>query len=68
MNNHPVINVLLYTILQENPVGSGTGKYQDRRLFIAKQGHASLVPVMGLIKYEEFYGLESKTIEGKGRP
>ena len=48
-----------------NPVGSGTGKYQDRRLFIAKQGHASLVPVMGLIKYEEFYGPESKTMEGE---
>lgn len=45
----------------ENPVGSGTGKYQDRRLFIAKQGHASLVPVMGLIKYEEFYGPQENT-------
>ncbi|XP_064598934.1 ubiquitin carboxyl-terminal hydrolase CYLD-like isoform X2 [Liolophura sinensis] len=36
------------------PVGSGTGKYKDTRLFYAKQNHASLVPILGLMKKEEF--------------
>ncbi|KAL3859912.1 hypothetical protein ACJMK2_010095 [Sinanodonta woodiana] len=39
----------------DNPVGSGTGKYKNQRLFHAKQGHASLVPLLGLIKEDEFY-------------
>ncbi|KAL4235448.1 hypothetical protein ACF0H5_007084 [Mactra antiquata] len=38
----------------DNPVGSGTGKYRDQRLFTAKQNHASLVPIMGLLKEEVF--------------
>lgn len=37
-------------ILQDNPVGSGTGKYKEHRLFFAKTNHASLVPIMGLMK------------------
>ena len=39
-----------------NPVGTGTGKYGKRRLFTAKQNHASLVPLLGLMKYEDVYG------------
>ncbi|KAH9499116.1 hypothetical protein Btru_006733 [Bulinus truncatus] len=38
----------------DRPVGTGTGKYKDRRLFFTKQGHASLIPLIGLIKEEEF--------------
>ena len=46
-----------------NPVGTGTGKYGKRRLFTAKQKHASLVPLLGLMKYEDVYGDEA----GKAR-
>ncbi|XP_062592565.1 ubiquitin carboxyl-terminal hydrolase CYLD-like [Saccostrea cucullata] len=38
----------------DNPVGSGTGKYKNHRLFYAKAQHASLVPIMGLMKAEEY--------------
>ncbi|KAI8790460.1 ubiquitin carboxyl-terminal hydrolase CYLD [Biomphalaria glabrata] len=38
----------------DKPVGTGTGKYKDQRLFFTKHGHASLIPLMGLIKEEEF--------------
>ncbi|XP_074645066.1 ubiquitin carboxyl-terminal hydrolase CYLD-like isoform X2 [Tubulanus polymorphus] len=38
----------------DNPVGSGTGKYKDQQLFKTKSDHASLVPIMGLMKEEEF--------------
>ncbi|XP_052712586.1 uncharacterized protein LOC128186748 [Crassostrea angulata] len=34
----------------DNPVGSGTGKYKEHRLFFAKTNHASLVPIMGIMK------------------
>lgn len=38
----------------ENPVGSGTGKYKNHRLFYAKAQHASLVPIMGLMKADVY--------------
>ncbi|XP_048762223.2 ubiquitin carboxyl-terminal hydrolase CYLD-like [Ostrea edulis] len=38
----------------DNPVGSGTGKYKNHRLFYAKAQHASLVPIMGLMKADEY--------------
>ncbi|KAK6192166.1 hypothetical protein SNE40_003686 [Patella caerulea] len=37
----------------DSPIGSGTGKYNDHRLFYAKQNHASLLPILGLIKVED---------------
>lgn len=37
----------------DNPVGSGTGVYQDYQLFEAPLNHASLVPVIGLLKAED---------------
>ncbi|GFR74984.1 ubiquitin carboxyl-terminal hydrolase CYLD [Elysia marginata] len=40
----------------DRKVGSGTGKFRDKRLFFAKQGHASLIPLMGLMKEAEFDG------------
>ncbi|XP_022239709.1 ubiquitin carboxyl-terminal hydrolase CYLD-like isoform X2 [Limulus polyphemus] len=38
----------------DNPVGTGTGRYNNRQLFVTKLNHASLVPVIGLIKAEDF--------------
>lgn len=40
----------------DNPVGSGTGLYNDHQLFTASMNHASLVPVIGLMKAEDFGG------------
>ncbi|CAH1778728.1 unnamed protein product [Owenia fusiformis] len=38
----------------DRPVGSGTGKYNDQQLFKTKHNHASLIPVCGLVKENEF--------------
>lgn len=38
----------------DNPVGSGTGLYQDRQLFETRLNHASLVPIIGLLKASDF--------------
>lgn len=38
----------------DNPVGSGTGLYNDHQLFEAPMNHASLVPVIGLMKLEDY--------------
>lgn len=40
----------------DNPVGSGTGLYKDRQLFVTQLNHASLVPVIGLLKASDFDG------------
>ena len=40
----------------DNPVGSGTGLYNEHQLFTASMNHASLVPVIGLMKAEDFGG------------
>lgn len=40
----------------DNPVGSGTGLYNDYQLFEAPMNHASLVPVIGLMRAEDFGG------------
>lgn len=37
-----------------NPIGSGTGTYNDYRLFQTKLNHASLVPIIGLIRATDF--------------
>ena len=46
--------VFVFLYFQDNAVGTGTGKYKDRQLFRARQNHASLVPIMGLMKEAEF--------------
>ncbi|VDI77592.1 ubiquitin carboxyl-terminal hydrolase CYLD-like [Mytilus galloprovincialis] len=46
-----------------NPVGSGTGKYKSHRLFHAKPQHASLVPIMGLMKAEEYLAMQAPTAD-----
>ncbi|KAG8198988.1 hypothetical protein JTE90_001788 [Oedothorax gibbosus] len=43
----------------DNPVGTGTGKYNDHQLFEAKLNHASLVPIIGLMKADDFLGGKS---------
>ncbi|XP_054720365.1 ubiquitin carboxyl-terminal hydrolase CYLD-like isoform X2 [Uloborus diversus] len=43
----------------DNPVGTGTGKYNDHQLFEAKLNHASLVPIIGLMKADDFLGDKS---------
>ena len=40
----------------DNPVGSGTGLYKDTQLFVTPLNHASLVPVIGLLKASDFDG------------
>ena len=40
---------------QDNPVGQGDGQFQGRRLFkTTKPDHASLVPLEGLLRAEDF--------------
>lgn len=41
---------------QDNQVGTGTGKYRDRQLFEAQLGHASLIPLLGLLKADDYLG------------
>jgi len=45
--------------MQDNAIGTGTGKYHNKQLFRARQNHASLIPVLGLMKAEEYYGSAS---------
>ena len=39
-----------------NPIGSGTGLYHDYKLFETKMNHASLVPIAGLIRANDYIG------------
>lgn len=39
-----------------NPVGSGTGLYNEFKLFETKMNHASLVPIVGLMKATDYLG------------
>ncbi|XP_043204796.1 ubiquitin carboxyl-terminal hydrolase CYLD-like isoform X2 [Amphibalanus amphitrite] len=41
-------------VVFDNPVGSGNGCYRGHRLFEAKLNHASIVPITGLIRAEDF--------------
>jgi len=43
----------------DNPVGSGTGRYHSQTLFRARKRHASLVPIMGLMKETDLSGFPS---------
>lgn len=43
----------------DNPVGSGTGRYHSQTLFTAKRRHASLVPIVGLLKESDLNGFSS---------
>jgi dynactin complex subunit len=58
----------------DNAVGTGTGKFEDRQLFCAKQDHASLIPIMGLVKEDDFLGTNTfpgsclRRLPRSGRP
>ena len=41
----------------ENPVGSGTGLYNEYKLFETRMNHASLVPIVGLMKASDYLGI-----------
>lgn len=41
----------------DNANGTGTGKFGDRQLFRTPMNHATLVPLLGLLKEDDFYGL-----------
>ena len=49
-------------------MGQGDGQFQGRRLFkTAKPGHASLVPLEGLLRAEDFAGQGWKKSSPKNR-
>lgn len=52
----------------DHPVGSGTGLYNDHQLFEAPMNHASLVPVIGLIRAEDFDHSSSEAESPDGPP
>ena len=52
------------TFFQDESVGSGSGMYEGQKLFQARIGHASLIPIMGLIKAEEYKKGRSQTFTG----
>lgn len=41
-------------------MGSGSGVYKNRRLFHAQPGHASLIPVDGLLKADDYEDEEAR--------
>jgi len=40
----------------DNPVGTGTGRYKSQTLFQTERQHASLIPILGLVKESDFLG------------
>lgn len=40
----------------DNPCGTGTGRYKKEVLFRTEPGHASLIPMEGLMREDVFYG------------
>ncbi|CAM1292767.1 CYLD (predicted) [Pycnogonum litorale] len=45
----------------DNPVGTGTGNYNDHQLFLTTMNHAAIVPVLGLMKADDFLGMTNRT-------
>jgi hypothetical protein len=39
---------------QDHPVGTGTGLYNRQQLFITRKKHASFIPLLGLIRADDF--------------
>ena len=44
----------------DNPVGTGTGKHKDRQLFKTRTNHATFVPLMGLLRENDFLGVNEE--------
>ncbi|KAM7283184.1 uncharacterized protein ISCGN_000324 [Ixodes scapularis] len=53
---HDTSQDLMVGVEFDNRVGTGTGKYRDRQLFEAQLGHASLIPLLGLLKADDYLG------------
>nr|XP_037284433.1 uncharacterized protein LOC119177143 isoform X3 [Rhipicephalus microplus] len=53
---HDTSEDLMVGVEFDNQVGTGTGKYRDRQLFEAQLGHASLIPLLGLLKADDYLG------------
>jgi hypothetical protein len=45
--------------LQENAVGDCSGTYKKQQLFQAKKNHGKFIPLMSLVKEEDFFGSSS---------
>ncbi|CAB3374126.1 Hypothetical predicted protein [Cloeon dipterum] len=43
----------------DNPVGTGTGLYNRQQLFLTRKKHASFIPLLGLIKADDFVAANS---------
>jgi hypothetical protein len=41
-------------MFQDNPVGHGTGLYNNKRLFTTKMDHAGVLPLEVLMRAEDF--------------
>ncbi|XP_077542882.1 ubiquitin carboxyl-terminal hydrolase CYLD isoform X2 [Haemaphysalis longicornis] len=53
---HDTSQDLMVGVEFDNRVGTGTGKYRDRQLFEAQLGHASLIPLLGLLRADDYLG------------
>lgn len=61
----PSMKNLIVGVEFDRPVGSGTGRYKDERLFFTKHGHAGLLPVDGLIKAEDYQSGQGTSSESQ---
>jgi hypothetical protein len=42
--------------LQEKPIGDCSGVYKKQQLFQTKKNHGKFIPLMSLVKAEDFFG------------
>jgi hypothetical protein len=45
--------------LQEKPIGNSSGTYKKQQLFQTKRNHGQFIPLMSLVKAEDFFGSSS---------
>jgi hypothetical protein len=45
--------------LQEKPIGNCSGMYEKQQLFQTKKNHGRFIPLMSLVKAEDFFGSPS---------
>ncbi|KAH8019811.1 hypothetical protein HPB51_022545 [Rhipicephalus microplus] len=65
---HDTSEDLMVGVEFDNQVGTGTGKYRDRQLFEAQLGHASLIPLLGLLKADDYLGEQAPGAMGASCP
>ncbi|XP_077503567.1 ubiquitin carboxyl-terminal hydrolase CYLD isoform X7 [Amblyomma americanum] len=59
---HDTSEDLMVGVEFDNQVGTGTGKYRDRQLFEAQLGHASLIPLLGLLRADDYLGEQAPAV------